>query len=503
MSRVSLLGGAYSDASLIAAAQRCINLYPQKVPDKIAEGVNAVHLLRPGLRFLSAPPSPGRGRGLFATSTGDLFAVIDINVYYINPDFSFLLIGQLATPGSNPVSMSDNGQNTVLVDGSASGFSINLVTPRPISAASFTQIGDPNFLGADRVDFIDSFIILNQPATPNFYSTLSNQIAFNALDFGSKTAWPDPIQTIAAVAREAWLLGTRKGEVWYNAGAAGFTFQSVPGVIIEHGTIAKYSLAKQDVKIYWLSQSPEGNRMVLSNDGRAAKRISSTAIEQEFKKYKRVDDAIGGCFQLGGRAFYKLHFPTQDLTWVYDESVGDSNVAWHEERYCDPNGVLHRTRDAFYAFAYDTNVALDWATGTLYAIDSTVFVDQITASTSAPIVWIRSMPHILAGKFERITFNQLIADVEVGTGLGTVNVPIVVSGKVIEPPLISLRSSDDRGGSFGNKVMQNLGAQGEYNDTATWWNLGMARDKIFELSGSTPQKFSLLGVFVESELHET
>lgn len=512
MARLSLLGGAYQSASLIAAAQRSINLYPENVPEETKEGVRAVHFLRPGLRFLSAAPAQGRGRCLYAATNGDLYAVVDTAVYYIGPNFNWTFLGNLVTPASTPVSMVDNGKSAVAVDGSTSGNAIDLITNRPPTPASFTQIGDPNFLGADRVDYVDSFFVFNQPATPNWYSSLSNSVLFNALDFGAKTAWPDPIQTIITAQREVWLLGTKKGEIWYNAGAAGFPFQAAPGVIIEHGCVAKYSVAKQDVSLYWLSQSPEGNRMVLSNDGRAAKRISTHAIEAEFRTYPRADDAIGGCYQQNGHAFYLLHFPTADKTWAYDEATKQ----WHERRYCDPNGVLHRTRESFYAFAYDTNVALDWATGTLYAIDHAIYVDQITASASAPIVWVRSLPHILKEKFERITFNQLIADVEVGTGLGTQDLPLTVSPwsggfspgfgpltVVVEPPLLSLRSSDDRGGSYGNKVVQNLGAQGEYNTTATWWNLGMARDKVFELSGSASQKFSLLGVFVESEDHET
>jgi len=227
--RLSLLGGAYTDATLIAAAQRCVNLFPENIPQETKEGVQAIHLDRAGLRFLNASPSQGRGRGLFCASTGDLFAVVDINLYYIDPNFNFTLIGQLVTPGSNPVSMADNGQSALLVDGSASGYAVNLVT-RPITAASFSQVGDPNFLGADRVDFVDSFLVMNQPGTPNWYATLSNQIAFNALDFGAKTAWPDPLAIVAAIQRQIWLLGTKKGEVWYNAGAR----LCVPGCIRRH-----------------------------------------------------------------------------------------------------------------------------------------------------------------------------------------------------------------------------------------------------------------------------
>lgn len=508
--RVSLLGGSYQDASLPAAAQRCINLVPEEIPRETKEGVQVVHRLRPGHNYLGAPPTQGRGRGIFATTTGDLYAVVDQNVYYVTPDFQFVgPLGELVADIETPVSMVDNGQEAILVDGSPQGYSIT------INGRIMTEIGDPNFLGADRADVLDSFFTLNQPGTPNWYTSLSNQVVFNALDFGSKTAYPDPIITTLAVEREQWLLGKYYSEIWYNAGAAGFSFQVIPGLIIEYGCCAKYSPAKMDVSLYWLSQSQQGNRMVMKSDGHSVKRISTHAMETEFKKYSRVDDAIGGTLQVEGHGFYALHFPTMDKSWFYDEATKQ----WHEGRYCDPNGNLHRMRTAFYAFAYDKNVGQDWATGALYEITFNAYADQIVpvgSGQAQPIAWVRSLPHMPANKFERITYDWLIADVEVGTGQGTSDT--VQTGSPwspgfnfgfgphvpIEPPLISMRYSDDRGASFGNYVMQNLGAQGEYNTTATWWNLGMSRDKIIELSGSTSQSFSLIGVFLpDLAVHET
>lgn len=506
MSRISLLGGAYQDGSLIAAAQRCINLFPEDIPRDTKEGVEAVHRLRPGHRFLSNPPLLGRGRGVYAATNGDLYAVVDQQVYFVNSDFSFgASLGQLVLDVETPTSMADNGQHLLLVDGSPQGYDITL------SSRTMVQTGDPNFQGADRVDYLDTFFTLNEPNSPNWYTSLSNQVAFNALDFGSKTAWPDNIVTQITIEREEWLLGSRKSEVWFNAGTPGFSFQAAPGLIIEYGCCAKYSVAKQDVRIYWLSQSPEGNRMVMASDGHGAKRISTHAIETEFKKYPRVDDAIGGTFQIEGHGFYGLHFPTADRSWFFDEATKQ----WHEQRYCDPNGNFHRSRSAFYAFAYDTNIGQDWATGALYAIDLNTYTDQTSASVSTPLCWVRSLPHMPGDKFERITYNWLIADVEVGTGIGTSNPqgnpwspgfsPAFGSGVAfVEPPLISLRYSDDRGASFGNYIQQNLGLQGEYNTTVTYWNLGMSRDKILELSGSTSQKFSLLGVYLpDLEYHES
>jgi hypothetical protein len=325
------------------------------------------------LTLLNPCPNPGRGRCLYCATNGDLYAAVDQRIYYISPDWVWSLLGSLLMPGSTPVSMADNGASVVLVDGSAAGNAINLTAVRPPIATSFTQIGDPNFLGGDRVDYLDSFLVFNQPGTPNWYSSLSNQIAFNALDVGTKTAWPDNIVTLCAVHRLVWLFGPYKSEVWFNAGGAAFPFQAMPGVIIEHGCAAKYSVAKQDVNVYWLSQSPEGARMAMKGSPDLfAKRISTHAIEAEWKKYPRVDDAIGGCYQIIGHAFYLLHFPTADRTWCYDEAT----ELWHERAASDENGRLHRTRESFYAFAYGQNLGLDFSTGALYAIDPAQYVDQ-------------------------------------------------------------------------------------------------------------------------------
>lgn len=500
MPRVLLSGGAYKAAGLIAAAQRSVNLYAEKNPDEAQPGAPVTHYPRPGLTPLGTPSSPGAGRCLYTATNGDLYAVVNQDVYYIDPDWAFHLLGQLFTPLTTPVSMADNGTDIVVVDGSSSGNDINM------AARMMNIIGDANFMGATRVDFLDGFLILNEPNSPNWYSTTLYAIVFNALYFGTKTAWPDNIQTIIAVEREVWVLGKYKSEVWYNSGTVPFPFQAQPGIIVEHGCVAPYSAAKQDVNLFWLSQSPEGARMVMINNGHTAMRISTHAIEEEFLTYARVDDAIGVTYQIRGHGFYVLHFPTVDRTWTYDLSTKQ----WHEPAYYDFNGVQHRTKNMFCAYAYGKNITLDWNSGQIYQIDETNFTDN-----GAPLVCIRSMPHLLDGEdFNRITCWKVIADMETGAGTGTVNVATQATpwsfgfnagfGPIsyIDPPMVSLRMSRDRGFSFGNPVMKPMGAAGLYNTTPTWNRLGYFRDMIVELSWSTPQKTALNGVFIEIEKHE-
>ena len=108
MGRVQILGGAYKQASLIAGAQRSVNLYPERNAQTAQAPVGVTHYSRPGLTPLGAPPAPGRGRGLFVTTLGDLYAIIDQAVYWVSPDWQFTQIGALLNPGVTPVYAADN-----------------------------------------------------------------------------------------------------------------------------------------------------------------------------------------------------------------------------------------------------------------------------------------------------------------------------------------------------------------------------------------------------------
>lgn len=499
MPRIPLTSGAYSSASLIANAQRCVNLFPQANPRETNPPVPVTHYQRPGETPLSTPPTPGRGRALYTATNGDLYAVRDQEVFYIDPNFVWHSVGFLLTATTTPVIFADNGSDAVLVDGDISGNNIDLAT------RVMTVIGDPNFLGATRVDFIDSFLVFNQPNTRNWYSTLANQAVFNALYVGVKTAWPDNIVTLVTVERAVWILGKYKSELWFNAGAVPFPFQIQPGLIIEHGCVAPYSAAKQDVNCYWLSQSPEGARMVMKGTQNLAQRISTHAIEAEFLKYPRVDDAIGSTFQITGHAFYCLDFPTADKTWVFDQATDQ----WHEWTHIDVNGIPHRARVPFKAYAYGKNLGLDWNTAQLYQLDNTNSTDN-----GLPIQFLRSFPHIVSQESQRITLWKVIADIEVGNGTGTVQVPTLERpwslgfsagfgpSTLVEPPLISLRVSRDRGASYGNAIMVPMGAQGQYLTRPTWNRLGYMVDAVIELSWSTPMHTAMNGAFIEVEPHD-
>jgi len=388
--------------------------------------------------------------------------------------------------------MIDNGETIVIADGSSMAWTIDL------ASHSFNPYTDSTGLmrGADRVDYIDTFLIMNVAGGNNneWISTLSNSIDFDPTYFAFKTAYPDNLQTLIVNHHNIILIGSLKSEIWFNAGLSGFPFIMIQGAYYEHGTGARYSVASNDISVYFLGQDLQGDGVVWrigGGDQYYARRVSNHAVEHSLRMMRETvgtDDAIGYCYQQEGHFFYVLHFPKGNTTWVYDDSIGsqDPMAAWHQECWTDPaTGKLNRHRGNCAAYLYGKNVCGDWENGTIYQMDLNTYTDTVDSNT-CPISWIRTFPHIGTGEIEigmwgrrpvladgrRIQFFDFELDLECGTS------PLGVDGK---PPTVALRFSDDRGRTWSGDTLQTGGETGQYLTWPTWRSLGIARDRVFEV----------------------
>lgn len=506
MSRIALTSGAYKARSLTANAQRSVNLYLEANPPESQPPFPFTLYPRPGLRKLVSPPTAAIGRGLYADSQGNLYCVIGTTAYYVDPNFKMTAIGVIAA-GTSICSLADNGTTVILVDGTASGYTID------VASKSMAAISDPAFYGADRVDYVRTVFAFNRPGTKQFYISGVNAVTWNPLDFGSKTSSADPLVSAVAFNDTIWLLGNRRGEVWYYSGDALFPFQQQPGVLIEHGCVAKYSVAITDKSIFWLTQDKDGKPWIAKGSTNyAVEKISTFAMDDEVRQYVRWSDAVGYCYQQDGHTFYQIDFPSADKTWVFDLSNGE----WAQYASIDINGALHRHRGFLSAYAYNTNIMLDWQNGALYAIDPDYFTDD-----SQPIVCIRGIPH-LGKEGNLVSYPGFIADMDAGNVLGALlnlGVPSSPFSTGFSPafgpyfqdisqtggtnePMVSMRFSSTRGNTFGNARKRSLGATGEYSKLLKWDSCGAARDGVFELSWSVPCKTALNGVYLSPEPEE-
>jgi hypothetical protein len=376
-------------------------------------------------------------------------------------------------------SVKPNDPTPFSYDGAGSGLTVHLLYKD-------LTIDSP-FVGADRVDYLDTYFIFNKPGTPQFYISLSLDTAFDPLDFANKESFSDLLMAAIVSQRQLWLIGNETTEIWTNVGAqgsvtqpdiTGFTFQIIPGTFVDRGTIAKYSVAETDGAIYWLTQDRGGTGSVLETSNYTAKPVSTFAITNEFAKYPRLDDAIGMCYQIGGHRYYVLTFPSADKTWCYDITT----QSWSELVWLDTNGTEHRHRANCAFTAYNEVVCGDWENGNLYAYDLRVFTDD-----GAPVLRLRNFPHMISD-MKRQFFRSLILDIEGGAG-GHLTFP--------EPPQVFLSWSDDRGHSFSNPVGQDLGETGDYVSSVNYQRLGLGRDRIFRVFWSTPYLTCLQGCYLE------
>jgi len=493
LERLQLIGGSYVARSIIANAQRCVNLYPERNPKDSPTPVT--HYQRPGFRKLVSGPQAAVVRGLYRASNGNGYCVIGNRVFFISPGFFLTQIGALVSPNNNPVSFIDNGIDILLVDSSPVGYQIQM------SNNAFSQIVDSTgtFVGATRVDYIDTFVLWNLPNTVNFGSTHSNSLIFDPLYTAGKVGYPDPLVTLMVNHDQILLIGQLKGEIWYDAGGALFPFAKLPGAYIEHGCAAPYSIAYQDIAVYWLSSDLQGQGVVVRQRGYSNERISNHALEyaiQQMAANGSITDAIGYTYQQGGHVFYVLIFPSGNETWVFDESTQD----WHQRAWTDQAGNLNRDRSNCHAFIYGTNVVGDWQNGTLYALDPNYYTDQVSGD-NGPISYIRGFPHIVAGRTSQgqmvlangleLVFRSFMLDLECGNG------PADLNGN---PPQVGLRWSDTRGKTWGNTILQSAGATGHYLTRPTWKGLGLARDRVFEVNYSFAGPAALQGAWVDAEL---
>lgn len=480
MPAVSLAGGSYFARSSIANAQRCINYYPEK--NRKDAPVPLTFYQRPGFRWLAGAPQPGPVRGLYRASNGAGYAVIGQAVFAVDSGFALTQIGMLALNATVPVSMVDNGVTIFLVDSTTAGYSIDMATN------NFAIINDPTgtFTGGTRVDYLDTFLLWNQPGTIFFGSTLSNQLEFDATYIAGKASWADPLVALFVNRLQIVLLGALKTEIWYNAGNANFPFARVPGAYVEHGCVAPFSACQQDIEIYWLGQDLQGQGIVFKLRGYDVERISNHALEDAIRKIITfggvITDAIGYTYQQLGHTFYVLSFPSGNQTWVYDASIRDPEAAWHQRAWTDAQGTLNRDRSNCAANLYGRNVVGDWQNGQLYELDPGYFYDDEGGSgVPSPISYIRGFPHITAGMKggqiipadgNRMRYDRVKLDMEVGkAGVDTFGTP----------PEVSLFYSDDKGVTFTAAPVQSAGELGQYLSQIQWPATGTARDRVFEI----------------------
>lgn len=366
------------------------------------------------------------------------------------------------------------------------GFS-NLADVITLTIPVFGQITDQGFLGADRIAFIEGWLIFNQPLTRTFYTTgpTPYQILFPGAFYSLKDSSTDNLVTLFENERELWLIGERTSEVWYNAGNPNFAFSRVPGVGPQIGCGAINSIARVADKLLWLGRNEQGENMVVTNNQYSWERLSTHAVEHAISGYPLVSDAIGYGYEEEGHIFYVLNFPTADATWVFDLT----SRLWHQRASFNPmTGVFHRDSSNCFMNFGDLRLVGDYQTGQVHQLSRQVYTDN-----GNPLVSIRRTPHQWRKPTrQQVFFSQMQIEFTPGVGLQT--------GQGSSPQAM-LRWSDDGGFTWSNQHWTTIGKVGQTRNRAIWRQVGgqNVRDRIWEVSFSDPVPRDIIGATVYAE----
>ena len=459
-------GPAYQSRSLSANAQRCVNWFPEFDPSG-GKGTSVLYPT-PGLVLKATAGTLVRG----IVAAGDSWLVVSADTLYrVTQTYTVTALLTLVT-NTGPVSFAQAGTQAMLVDGAA-GYGVDLET------FTATRISDDDFPnGSPTCTALGGYFIAHVPGIDTFViSDPFDCFTWNALDNAAAESRNDALAAVNADGRELFLVGTATTEVWVDTGAADFPFERVQGALIEHGTPAPHSLARLPGALFMLAGDIHGDRYAVQCEGYQSRRITTPAIESEWRGYGVISDARTWAYQQDGHAFYVVTFPTANRTWVYDAST----QSWHERMYWK-DGTQNAHRAICHAYLNGVHLVGDRLSGALYALDGNAYSDNGDA-----VRRIRVSPHVF-GEGRRMFAGTFEAFFEPGIGLRT--------GQGSDPQA-SLRVSRDGGLTYGVERSRSVGKIGQTQRRARWHRCGSARDMVFELVVSDPVKAVVTGAALE------
>jgi hypothetical protein len=471
------VGPAYQAPSIYQDAQELINWYPEVDPTKSQGDRGFVALYpTPGtiLKFQFPAMAEVRGFHVLPGSTS-MLAVCGSTVYLVSAALVLSVVGSLST-NAGQVSMVDNRVAAMIVDG-VNRYSYTIAS----GVLAVLPSTDGAFQGATKVDYVDDFFVYSCPNSNQWGASSALLTTSPALSFSSKDSTSDNIVGFIADHRQVYLIGEITTEVWVNVGSFPFPFQRVPGTSMQHGCVAKDSVARLGESVAWLSKDDRGQTIVIQLVGYSPKRLSTHAVETDIAG-GRLDDAIGFTYQQGGHEFYVLTFPTQDKTWVYDLAIDQ----WHKRAWRNSTqNTLHRIKANCHADFQGLCLVGDYANGNVYAFDLNTYTDNGT-----PIKRIRRTPH-LTTELNRVFYEQLQIQFQPGVGL--------VTGQGSDPTIM-LRWSNDGASTWSNIYTLPIGKIGEYKNRAIKRKMGWARDRVFEVSITDPVKAVIISAEIQTSV---
>jgi hypothetical protein len=481
MARFGFVGPAYQSPSPLADCEALINWRPQKVESPNAR---TPYVLLPtgGLsKFCTlAPNLPStRGEGTF---NGRSFFVAGTHLFEVNANGDVTDYGDASTADNNIV---DDGLPATMVAGGTSGgvypaqlliCSGGTLTVFSLASNSFDALTTPPSQVL-MVDFLDGFFIALSLGNTWSVSNPEDATTWPGLSVTQVQVFSDQLLALIATNRLLAVFGAKRAVFYYTSGAPLFPFDVASGGFMEVGILAQFSAARVATRsgttIMWLGGDERGGPTVYAANGFIPQRVSDSGLEY-FLAHNTVNDAVGWAVQEEGQNFYKLWFPTANVTWALDVDLG----WWHQESsLVNGRPAAHLAR--CHTANFGKHLVGDRNSGNVYVQDTTIYTDN-----GAPIVRTRIGPTVEnEGGQLTVPINEFQVDFEMG--LGPMPPLLDAFGKPRDPYAM-FSYSPDYGKTFTPERMIPCGQAGQFNKVAIDRRLGSWRSWTPKVTVSDP-----------------
>lgn len=457
------IGSSNEDPDLALSRQETVNWYIESQP----EGARGPKVLI-GAPGTEAWTTVGNGpiKAIY-NHNERLYCVSGVEFYEILSDGTSILRGTL-NEATQPFIVANLTQ-VVIVNG-VSGYVWDETT------ALFTDISAAaNFYPTNYGTYQDGYLFFVREGTGQFFvSDVDDALNYPGINFDEAVLRGDALLSIVSDTRSVWLVGARTIEPWYNNGQlTGVPIVPNKGAASLRGTAAYRSVVSSQIGIFFLGDDYN----VYWMQGYTPKNVSTDAQAKTFTAYAQdggVSDAFAFMMNMDGHWFYVLTFPTQAKTFVYDPEEG----VWHNRE----SWQMGYWRASCYESCFGLNLVGDLTTNRIGLLKRDVYQEYGG-------YWVaRRVCGVMAAKQKLVHANRLELVFPSG------QVPQNVTHEAV------LRFSDNKGLTFGNPTITDIGSAGNGNIRAIWWSMGSFRDRVYELTISTNGNRDLLEEDFDYEL---
>lgn len=293
-----------------------------------------------------------------STRIEESVTVIGANVYLVDNDLGYRLIGQLDS-FEGPVYISENQNSQIgIVDGLALYVYNYLFN-------TFTRIDIPGIIPS-YIDFLDTYTIITDTNRGIFILSAPNDMtSYSALDEATIQTEADQLQAVVRLDRTLFVMGKKATELWNDQpnqslqglGTVSFPFKRNNTFSIDYGCLSQQTIASAFQMLVWLGFNTNSGPTIVYTTGGKPKELSTEGLDYLLRNLVAPEQSSAFLYKDNGHIMYQITFynPEDDLTIVYDFN----SELWY---YATDPKMSHYIakrvvsfNNNFYFINYDTN----------------------------------------------------------------------------------------------------------------------------------------------------